>query len=100
MMLQFEAVNLKAVDIRIVKIFENNIIQFFQSNDFDGSESLKRVGRLIRKKTVYLDKGKPVDLGKWNRFNLDLSEYITVERSEERRVGKECRSRWWRYHEK
>src|SRR5437879_12122164 len=21
-------------------------------------------------------------------------------RSEERRVGKECRSRWWRYHEK
>lgn len=79
MMLQFEAVNLKAVDIRIVKIFENNIIQFFQSNDFDGSESLKRVGRLIRKKTVYLDKGKPVDLGKWNRFNLDLSEYITVE---------------------
>lgn len=79
MMLQFEAVNLKAVDIRIVKIFENNIIQFFQSNDFDGNESLRRVGRLIRKKTVYLDKGKPLDLGKWNRFNLDLSEYITVE---------------------
>src|SRR5687768_18594379 len=23
-----------------------------------------------------------------------------VQRSEERRVGKECRSRWWRYHEK
>src|SRR5690554_6746059 len=23
-----------------------------------------------------------------------------VERSEERRVGKECRSRWWPYHEK
>src|SRR5205807_7826356 len=23
---------------------------------------------------------------------------ISVERSEERRVGKECRSRWWTYH--
>src|SRR5438445_13607116 len=27
----------------------------------------------------------------------DVAEKI---RSEERRVGKECRSRWWRYHEK
>src|SRR5439155_20191679 len=25
---------------------------------------------------------------------------IPSDRSEERRVGKECRARWWRYHEK
>src|SRR5438445_13442626 len=25
---------------------------------------------------------------------------VVAGRSEERRVGKECRSRWWRYHEK
>src|SRR5690554_3385466 len=25
---------------------------------------------------------------------------LMIQRSEERRVGKECRSRWWRYHEK
>src|SRR5438309_5884213 len=25
-------------------------------------------------------------------------EFRNVPRSEERRVGKECRSRWWRYH--
>src|SRR5690554_8135465 len=30
----------------------------------------------------------------WNYFDL-LS--LFVQRSEERRVGKECRSRWWRY---
>src|SRR5687768_18420311 len=28
------------------------------------------------------------------------AEQTTNQRSEERRVGKECRSRWWRYHEK
>src|SRR5438309_6279043 len=25
---------------------------------------------------------------------------VLVQRSEERRVGKECRSRWWAYHQK
>src|SRR5690554_7223286 len=29
---------------------------------------------------------------------IDLSISIFGFRSEERRVGKECRSRWWRYH--
>src|SRR3712207_9405901 len=28
--------------------------------------------------------------------DLDYNQYVT--RSEERRVGKECRSRWWPYH--
>ena len=30
--------------------------------------------------------------------NIDLSDYLEFERSEERRVGKECRSRWSPYH--
>ncbi|HZH87323.1 MAG TPA: MG2 domain-containing protein [Brumimicrobium sp.] len=79
MMVPFEAVNIEAVDLRIIKIFESNVTQFFQSNDYDGSDELKRVGRVVRKKTIYLAKDKPLDLGKWNRFNLDLSEYIKVE---------------------
>src|SRR5689334_24320699 len=29
---------------------------------------------------------------------FDLLDERRVPRSEERRVGKECRSRWWRYH--
>ncbi|PKR80124.1 hypothetical protein CW751_11510 [Brumimicrobium salinarum] len=79
MMVPFEAVNLKAVDIRIIKIFESNIKQFFQNNDYSGSDELKRIGRVVRKKTIYLGEKKPLDLGKWNRFNLDLSEYIEVD---------------------
>src|SRR5439155_10519579 len=31
--------------------------------------------------------------------SLDISTVVAFwSRSEERRVGKECRSRWWRYH--
>src|SRR5690554_7812948 len=29
-----------------------------------------------------------------------IQELGIIQRSEERRVGKECRSRWWRYQEK
>src|SRR5438034_4102789 len=31
------------------------------------------------------------------KFHLD-NHHLLIMRSEERRVGKECRSRWWRYN--
>ena len=71
----FEAVNLSAVDVKIVKIFENNIGYFLQINNLDGSNQLKRAGRLVHKQTVLLSH-EPVDLGKWNRFYLDLEKLI------------------------
>jgi uncharacterized protein YfaS (alpha-2-macroglobulin family) len=71
----FEAIKLKAVDIKIIKIFENNIGYFLQVNRLDGSNQLKRAGRLIHKQTVSLGNA-PVDLGKWNRFFLDLGKMI------------------------
>ena len=86
MVVPFESVNLKAVDVRIIKIYANNISQFFQNNDFDGDRDLKRVGRVIRKKTIYLDEKKPVDFSVWNRFSLDLSEYINVDQGSIYRV--------------
>src|SRR5256885_16839133 len=33
-----------------------------------------------------------------NTKHCRVSRRIHIERSEERRVGKECRSRWWPYH--
>ena len=33
-----------------------------------------------------------------NVFGREMKESIPVKRSEERRVGKECRSRWSPYH--
>ncbi|MFH0758468.1 MAG: MG2 domain-containing protein [Bacteroidota bacterium] len=75
----FKAVNLKAVNVRIIKIFESNIGQFFQENQYSGNSDLKRVGRIILKKEIPLAAGRPIDYGTWNTFSLDLSELIQTD---------------------
>lgn len=77
----FEAVNLKAVDVRIIKVYEDNVMQFLQVNQLDGNREMKRVGRLMKKETVRLNEqsSTPTDLGSWNRFYLDLAEMIKTE---------------------
>jgi alpha-2-macroglobulin len=75
----FEAVNLKAVDVRIIKIFENNVTQFLQVNQLDGTSELKRAGRLILKKTIRLDSEKPIVFNKRNLFSIDLAKLIKQE---------------------
>jgi len=75
----FEAVNLKAVEVRIIQIYESNIGQFLQINYLDGNSQLKRVGRLIHKKTVHLTSGAPLDYGSWNTYSIDLSELVQAQ---------------------
>ncbi len=79
LVLPFEAVNLKAVDVKIIRIFENNVHQFLQVNDLDGSQELRRVGRVALQKKVSLEEAGVTDLGKWNRFTLDLATLINPE---------------------
>ena len=50
----FEAVNLSAVDVRVIKIFEDNVLQFLQYNNLNGTSQLKRVGRRVAKETIQL----------------------------------------------
>src|SRR5438105_13948610 len=38
--------------------------------------------------------------GRWKRIDWDRTPAPSSCRSEERRVGKECRSGWWAYHYK
>src|SRR5690606_40255706 len=42
---------------------------------------------------LFIMKGLPRTA--WERFGIWLALGVIVYRSEERRVGKECRSRWW-----
>jgi len=79
MIMPFEAVNLKSVDVKVIKIYEDNVLQFLQVNDFDGSQELRRVGRPVLSKTISLENAGVADLGKWNRFTLDLSTLIQAE---------------------
>ena len=78
LVMPFEAVNLKAVDVKIIKIYENNVLQFLQSNDYDGNQELRRVGKPVFDKMISLESAGVTDLGKWNRFTLDLSKYIST----------------------
>ncbi|MBU2951551.1 hypothetical protein KO493_12665 [Tamlana agarivorans] len=71
----FEAVNLKAVDITIIKIFEGNILQFLQNNNLKGKDELLRVARPIAKKTINLSK-YGTDLSNWKSYAVDLKEII------------------------
>lgn len=72
----FQAVNLWAVDVTIVKIYENNILGYLQSNDFGGDNELRRFGRLILKKQIRLDNDHTMRLDQWNNFSIDLSTMI------------------------
>jgi len=74
----FQAVNLKAVDIRVIKIYENNVLQFLQENSLDGKNryNIRRVGRRIAKKTMPLIKSALENDGKWKTYAVDLSKMI------------------------
>jgi uncharacterized protein YfaS (alpha-2-macroglobulin family) len=79
LMMPFEAVGLNAVDITVVKIYENNITQFLQVNDLGGDREMARVGRPVVKRTMRLDTDKLVDLSKPNRFAIELDRLIKTE---------------------
>ncbi len=79
LVLPFEAVNLNAVDISIIKIYENNIPQFLQGNNLGGEEDLRRVAVPVVQKTLRLDDDKTLDLHKKERFSLDIDKFLKTE---------------------
>jgi uncharacterized protein YfaS (alpha-2-macroglobulin family) len=82
--LPFRAVALRAVDLRIVRIFESNILMFLQDNTLDGNASyqLRRAGRLVFKKTLRLDASPSGDAAasgdasRWKNYSIDLKGLI------------------------
>lgn len=75
----FRTINLNAVDVRVIKVKENNIQQFFQVNQISGREELKRVGKEVLRKKIALDKTQGLELAEWTNHSLDLAELIEPE---------------------
>ncbi|WP_062056966.1 alpha-2-macroglobulin family protein [Aquimarina longa] len=73
----FSAINLRAVEMKVVKVFKNNILQFLQKNELEGSSDLRSVARPIARKLINLQENSSLNLSKWNAFSIDLKEYIT-----------------------
>ena len=76
--IHFKAINLKAVDITVYRIYESNVLQFLQQNDLKGNQNLKYVARPIVKKNMPLD---PIDnmVFKWQNYGIALDELIEIE---------------------
>lgn len=72
----FDAIGLKAVDVRVIKIFENNVHQFLQANNLNGQDNLTRVGKVVAEKTIQLDYNKQANLKQWNKHVIDLGKLI------------------------
>jgi hypothetical protein len=75
----FEAVNLHAVQVKVTRIYEDNVAQFLQVNDLSGAYELRRVGKTVFDRAVPLKSERPIDRGQWNRFSLRLDELIKTE---------------------
>src|SRR5690606_21623005 len=73
----FKAVNLEKVDVRVIKIYENNILQFLQSGSLGNISTyhLNRVGRRIAKKTISLENNS----GQWKAYGIDLSKFFKAD---------------------
>ncbi|MFK7050424.1 hypothetical protein FLACOL_00493 [Flavobacterium columnare] len=77
--IHFEAANLKKVNVKIYKIYENNILQFLQDNELNGNRNLKKVSQPVAKTTLELKQNELLDYSKWNTYALDLSKMIASE---------------------
>lgn len=75
----FQAVSLRAVDVMVERIFANNIVQFMQVNSLSDGREIRRVGRLVLRKTVLLNSAGSVDYAVWNSYSIDLSKMIRTE---------------------
>lgn len=75
----FKAANLKAVDLKIIRIFENNLPYFLQENDLNTRGYIKRFGRPVYSGRVDLISSQAVNTSKWNLYTIDISDYIDVE---------------------
>ncbi len=72
----FYSTALKGVHLSIFKIYGNNVVQFFQENNYDGSYRLRQVGRPVFEKDIYFTQKGGVDLNEKNLFSFDLSKFI------------------------
>ena len=75
----FRSINLTAVDVSITKIYEDNVLQFFQENNYDGSYQLRRVSREVHSEKVELNPVGDLDLHDWNNFSIDLGKFTDLD---------------------
>ncbi|MFS4468508.1 alpha-2-macroglobulin family protein [Maribacter sp. 2210JD10-5] len=76
----FETVNLSAVEVRVIQVFEDNMLQFLQNNDIGQryNSDLRPVGRRVAYKVIPLENSGGKNNGYWKAHALDLSKLIQI----------------------
>lgn len=72
----FDAVCLNSVTLRIVRIYDNNILSFLQDNELDETYNVRKAGRLEKKVRLHLDDPNE---SQWKTYPIVLSDYIKAE---------------------
>lgn len=76
----FETVNLSAVEVRVIQVFENNMLQYLQNYNLtqDYDPDFRPVGRRVAYKVIPLAENGEENTSYWKAHALDLSELIKV----------------------
>lgn len=77
--LPFEAIGLNAVRVEITKIYENNMHQFFQNNQYNSDNDLRMVGKKVFQKIISLQNQANFNSAESNTYQLELSKFIAPE---------------------
>ena len=72
----FDAICLNSVTLRIIRVFDDNILSFLQDNELDETYGVRKAGRLEKKIRLQIDNPYPTQ---WKTFPIVLSDYIKVE---------------------
>ncbi len=72
--LNFRSVYMRGVVVRVIEVPQMNMGQFLQISDLDSDGEIRRVGKLIGQKVVFLDEDPMLDLTVPHIFSLDLSK--------------------------
>ena len=75
----FEAINLKSVQVEVLRVFENNILQYLQQSGLEDQWNLEPLGRIILQKNVDLQSMSDRDNRYiWTRYALDLGPLVQL----------------------
>lgn len=83
LILPFEAINLQAIDVEIVKIFSDNIMQYYQTYDgYENDYEINRVGRIILQQKIVLSSlNTAANNTRWVKYGLDLNKLIASDQN-------------------
>lgn len=71
----FDAVGVNEVTLRIIRIFDNNLLSFIYDNGLEETYGVRKAGRLEKKVRLKVDNPSPLQ---WKTFPIVLSNYIDV----------------------